>query len=261
LSLWSCNSEEKMNARLIPNILLKLFIATALLFSALAFTKPAYAQSTCQSPVTVVRGDTLFKISRRCDTTVSALLRANPEIKDRNLIYVGQKIVLPGALLPGTGSTDIYVIKKGDTLTSLARRFDTTLDRLLELNKDITNPSLIYEGQRLLVPKYGIPDPAPTPGQTYIVQRGDTLRILAARFDTTVDVLLRLNPTIIDPDRIYVGQKLVLPASVEIYTVVRGDTLRKIATRFDTSVQKLLELNPTIKDADIIYVGQILRIK
>lgn len=250
-----------MNAKVKSTILIKLFIAFGLLYSALAFTKPAYAQYTCQSPVTVVRGDTLFKIATRCGTTVSALLRANPEIKDRNLIYVGQEIVLPGALLPGTDTTDIYVIKRGDTLTNLASRFDTSIARLLELNKDISNPSLIYEGQRLIVPKYGIPEPAPTPGQTYIVQRGDTLRILAARFDTTVDVLLKLNPSITDPNRIYVGQKLVLPASVEIYTVVRGDTLREIASRFNTTIARLLELNPSIKDADLIYVGQILRIK
>jgi peptidoglycan DL-endopeptidase LytE len=250
-----------MDTRRLPTNLLKLFIAVALLFSVLAFTRPAYAESTCQSPVTAVRGDTLFKIASRCGTTVSALLRANPEIKDRNLIYVGQKIVLPGALLPGTGSTDIYVIKRGDTLTSLARHFNTTIDKLLELNKDITNPSRIYEGQRLVVPKASTPAPTPAPGQTYIVQRGDTLRIIAARFGTTVDELLKLNPNITDPNKIFVGQKLVLPASVEIYTVVRGDTLRKIATRFNTTVQKLLELNPTIKDADIIYVGQVLRIK
>jgi LysM repeat protein len=253
-----------MKAKVFSSILNKLLIAvlaTALLLGVFGATQTALAQSDCQSPVTVVSGDTLFKIAVRCDTTVAALLRANPEIKDRNKISVGQKIVLPGALLPGTGSTDTYVIKRGDTLTSLARRFNTTLDKLLELNTDITNPSRIYEGQRLQVPKSGSPAPTPAPGPTYIVQRGDTLRKIAARFGTTVNELLKLNPTIADPNKINVGQKLVLPAPVEIYTVVRGDTLRKIATRFNTTVQKLLELNPSIKDADIIYVGQVLRVK
>jgi peptidoglycan endopeptidase LytE len=250
-----------MNAKVLSSILLKLFIAAALLFSALAFTKPALAEANCQSPVTVVSGDTLFKIATRCGTTVSALLRANPDIKDRSKIYVGQKIILPGTILPGSGSTDTYVIKRGDTLTSLAKRFGTTVDKLLELNTEITNPSRIYEGQRLQVPKSGAPAPAPTPGQTYTVQKGDTLRIIAARFSTTVDDMLKLNPSITDPNKIFVGQKLVLPASVEIYVVVKGDTLRKIAARFNTTVDNLLKLNPTIKDANVIYVGQVLRIK
>jgi peptidoglycan endopeptidase LytE len=159
------------------------------------------------------------------------------EIKDRSKIFVGQKIVLPGALLTGSGSTNTYVIDKGDDLTSLAKHFSTTIDKLLELNKDITNPSRIYEGQRLVVPKPGTPAPTPTPsptpapttGSIYTVQKGDTLRILAARFGTTVDDLVRLNPNITDPNKIYVGQKLSMPDSVQLYTVVKGDTLRSIS--------------------------------
>lgn len=258
-----------MNTKNQPSILLKLFIAVTLLFSTLAYTKTALAQSTCQSPVSVASGDTLTKIAVRCETTVAALLRANPEIKDRSKIFVGQKIVLPGAFITGTGSTDTYVIDKGDTMTTLAKRFNTTIDKLLELNKDITNASRIYEGQRLQVLKSGAPAPTPTPsptpapttGSIYTVQKGDTLRILAARFGTTVDDLVRLNPKVTDPNKIYVGQKLTMPSSVQLYTVVKGDTLRSIAAVFNTTVQKLLELNTTIKDADIIYVGQVLRIK
>src|SRR5512147_2147824 len=120
-----------MNTKIQPSILLKLIIAVTLLFSTLAFTNTALAQSTCQSPVSVVKDDTLTKIAVRCETTVAALLRANPEIKDRSKIFVGQKIVLPGVLLTGTGSTDTYVIKKGDTLGSLAKHFNTTIDKLL----------------------------------------------------------------------------------------------------------------------------------
>jgi len=247
-----------MNANPTRSIILKLVIAAAMLFSTLSFARPALAQTACQSPVTVVRGDTLFKISIRCGTTVSALLRANPDIKDRSKIFVGQKIVLPGAVIPGTGSTDTYVISKGDTLTSLAKRFNTTVDKLLELNKDITNPSRIYVGQRLQVPTAQAPQP--TPGQTYTVQRGDTLRSIAARFGTTVEVLLKLNPGITDADKIVTGQKVVLPSTVQIYTIVKGDTLRIIANRFNTTIQKLLDLNPGIIDPDIIYVGQVLRI-
>lgn len=247
-----------MNAHPTRSIILKLIIAAALLFNMLTFASPALAQTACTSPVTVVRGDTLFRIAIRCGTSVSALLRANPDIKDRSKIFVGQKIVLPGAIIPGTGSTNTYVISKGDTLTSLAKRFNTTIDKLLELNKDITNPSHIYVGQRLQTPISQTTEPSP--GQTYTVQRGDTLRSIAARFGTTVEILLKLNPSITDADKIATGQKIVLPSTVQIYTIVKGDTLRIIANRFNTTIQKLLELNPAIKDADIIYVGQVLRI-
>lgn len=237
--------------------LLKLFTAVAILFSSLAFALPAAAQTVCGDRYTVIRGDTLFKIAGKCGTTVSALKRANPEIKADNIIYPNQVLLLPGAIIPGTGAIDIYIIQRGDTLSKLAVRFNTTIARLLELNPDIKNANLVYQGQRLSFPS----SRAPQPGQTYIVKRGDTLRKIAARFDTTVDVLLKLNPSIKDPNKIYVGQKLTLPASVTIHIVVRGDTLRAIASHYSTTVARILELNPEVKDPNVILVGQILRIR
>ena len=239
--------------------LLVLFIAAALALSSLAFVTPALAQGTCGDSETVVKGDTLQKIATRCGTTVAALMRANPDIKNRSLIYPGQVIMLPGAIIRGTGSTDIYIIQRGDTLFKLANRFNTTVDRLLELNAAITNRNVIYEGQRLNIPSNRTPDPVA--GQTYIVRRGDTLRSIASRFGTTVEVLLKLNPSITDANKISVGQSIVLPNTVTIYTVVRGDTLRLIASRYSTTVDALLKLNTSITDANKIYVGQVIRIK
>ncbi|MBE0409791.1 MAG: LysM peptidoglycan-binding domain-containing protein [Anaerolineales bacterium] len=239
--------------------LVKLITLAAVLLSATAWVQPAKAQADCGDKYSVVKGDTLFKISLRCGTTVNALMRANPHIRYRNLIYPGQVLVLPGAIIPDTGSQDIYIIKRGDTLRELANRFDTTVARLLELNPGIGNANLIYEGQRLAVPISSTPDPQP--GQTYVVHRGDTLRKIAARFDTTVDVLLKLNPQIKNANLIYNGQRLVLPESVTIYMVVRGDTLRMIAAKYDTTVAELMKLNPGIKNANLIYPGQVIRIR
>jgi LysM repeat protein len=250
-----------MNTRKFSISFLKLFLALAVLVSTFAFTPAAMAQADCGDSYTVVKGDTLFKIARQCGTTVSALKRANPEIGSRNIIYPNQVLVLPGALLIGTGSTDTYIVKRGDTLLKLATRFNTTVDRLLALNTDITNRNLIYEGQRLAVPSGRTPAPDPAPGQTYVVVSGDTLRKIADRFGVTVADILKLNPTITDPNRIFPGQRIVIPEAATHYTVVRGDTLRKIASRFDTTVAKLLELNPTIKDANLIFPGQVLRVR
>lgn len=248
-----------MTAKLRPLAILNLAILAALVLGSLAWAPPAMAQADCGESETVVRGDTLFKIATRCGTSVNALMRANPHIKDRRLIYPGQVVYMPGAILPGTDATDIYIVKKGDTLNKIATRFGTTVERLLELNTGITNPSVILEGQRISVPKS--PAPIPVTGNTYVVQRGDTLRKIAAKFNTTVDALLKLNPEIKDPNKIYTGQRLTVPGTSDTYVVQRGDTLRAIANRFNTTVDNLLKLNPSIKDPNKIFVGQVLRIR
>lgn len=236
-----------------------LFLVTAVLLSSLAFVPAAFAQSDCGDFYTVKRGDTLREIANLCETTVAALVRANPQIDNPNLIFPGQVLVLPGALLPGSGRFDTYVIQRGDTLRELAVRFDTTVARLLELNPEIKNASVIYEGQRLTVPASTIPDTGT--GRVYIVKRGDTLYRIALRFETTVNELLKLNPQITNRNRIFVGQTINLPPEEVTYVVQRGDTLRKIADRFETTVTALLELNPQIKNANLIFPGQVLRVR
>jgi LysM repeat protein len=236
----------------------RLLMIAIVLVTSLGFAPGALANAACGDSYTVVKGDTLRKIANRCDTSVSALQRANPQIKNPNLIYPGQVLVIPGAMMVGDGTYDVYVVQRGDTLSEIAKRFGTTTSKLLELNPAIKNASVIYEGQRLKVPVTKLPDTGST--QVYIVQKGDTLRKIAARFDTTVAELLELNPIIKNPNLIYTGQRLLVPVEVTTYTVQRGDTLKAIANRFDTTVQALLKLNPSIKDPDVIFVGQVLRI-
>jgi len=239
------------------------FVLVAVALSALATTSSAFAAG-CGSSVTVVSGDTLLKIANRCGTTVSALRRANPEVGTGNLIYPGQVLQLPGTILGTDGGYFIYIIARGDTLKGLATRFATTVEALLAANKDITNANVIYEGQRITV--YSSPStPAPTTpppagGQTYYVQKGDTLRIIAAKFNTTVDAILKFNTNITNPNVIYVGQAITLPGGLSTYIVQRGDTLRIIASRYGTTVENLLALNPTIKNANLIYVGQVIKV-
>ena len=237
---------------------LQLLVLLAMVFSAFAAAPAAYASSACGSSVTVVSGDTLYKIAARCGTTISALRLANPWLGNGNLIYAGQVLMLPGALVYGSNGYATYYVSRGDTLKSLAARFGTTMDALLSLNPSVVNANLIYEGQKLVVPASGS---VVVPGQGYVVERGDTLRIIANRFGTTIDAILKVNPQITNANIIYVGQTITIPAGVTNYVVQRGDTLRIIAARFGTTVDALLALNPQVYNANLIYTGQVIRVR
>lgn len=114
----------------------------------------------------VVRGDTMFKIARKLGTTVSFLAKWNPDIRNINLIFPGQRIsyyVEKEVWVDGDGnvvdnktkSSDtptverVYVVQRGDNLSMIARKLKTTLRNLLALNKDIKNPNLIYPNQKI----------------------------------------------------------------------------------------------------------------
>jgi LysM repeat protein len=108
-----------------------------------------------------------------------------------------------------------YVVRPGDTLFKISRQYGVSIQALAEANH-IVNPNLIYVGQVLVIPTGGgtvPPPPAPPPpgtGSTYVVQRGDTLSRIAARFGVTVTALAQAN-NIANPNVIYVGQVLTIP--------------------------------------------------
>ena len=114
-------------------------------FTAEAFL--AQAPAPARDTYTVRRGDTLWGIARRCNTTVSALASLN-HIADPNLIYPGQVLVLPRASAP---AADTYTVRPGDTLWAIAKRYHTTAAALTERNR-IADPNLIYPGQMLTIP-------------------------------------------------------------------------------------------------------------
>ena len=91
-----------------------------------------------------------------------------------------------------------YKIKKGDTLSGIAKKFNVTVQELCRWN-NISNPNRIYAGDVIFV--------SPPEGDytEYIIQRGDTLSSIAMRFGTTVKILMEDNPFIKDPDKIYAG--------------------------------------------------------
>ncbi len=147
-------------------------------------------------------GDTLFKIARRFGISLEELIAANPQISDPSKLLVGQRIIVPTEIPP---TPTIYIVRPGDTLYLIARRYGITLEELIRANPQISDPNQINVGDRINIPK-------PSDVISYIVQRGDTLFLIARRFGTTVETLLRLNPSITDPNLIFPGQSILVPA-------------------------------------------------
>ena len=106
-----------------------------------------------------------------------------------------------------------YVVIRGDSLSVIARRFNTSVSRLVSLNQ-LASRNRIAIGQRLLLPQDNVDASTmavATPGDgDYTVRRGDTLALIAARHGVTSQALLAVN-AIVDPQRIYPGQQLRLP--------------------------------------------------
>ena len=98
---------------------------------------------------TVVRGDNLTKIANKYKTTVSQLVAWN-NIKNPNLIYVGQKLIVGKKSPSPEPEKEYYVVKRGDNLSSIAKRYKTTVSQLCAWN-NIKNANLIIVGQVLRV--------------------------------------------------------------------------------------------------------------
>lgn len=103
-------------------------------------------------PYTIRAGDTYFSLAQRFNTTVAAIIAANPGV-DPNRLMIGQQICMPGAPVPGgcPGGTSEYTIRAGDTFFSIARRFNISVDALMRANPGV-DPDRLQIGQVICVP-------------------------------------------------------------------------------------------------------------
>lgn len=180
-----------------------------------------------------------------------------------------EPVVLSAHAQTGTCGTT-YTIQSGDTLTQIALRCGVLYADLRAANPTITNPDLIFPGQVINMPGSSGPGIPPTGGTTYTVVSGDRLFRIALRFNTTVAAIQAANPFITNPNLIYPGQILTIPAADggpgipptggTTYTVLSGDTLSGIAARFAVTLQSILNANTWITNPDLIFPGWVIQI-
>ena len=183
-----------------------------------------------------------------------------------------------------TATATYYTVQSGDTLSGIAVEYNTTTATLTSLN-NLSNPNLIYVGQRLLVKSASTSTAtstasatstsSTTSATTYTVKSGDTLSSIASSHNTTTAALTSLN-SLANPNLIYVGQVLKLAntttastsstssaastsSSATTYTVKSGDTLSSIASSYNTTTSTLTSLN-NLSNPNLIYVGQVLKV-
>src|SRR5690606_33632471 len=94
--------------------------------------------------------------------------------------------------------------------------------------------------------------------EIHVVQQGETLSFIAQQYDLTVTQLVEANQ-LPDPDRLAVGEALLIPQEV-VVAVQPGDSLFRIARQFGVSVTALVAANPQITNPDVILPGQLIRI-
>ncbi|MGE7185766.1 LysM peptidoglycan-binding domain-containing protein [Peribacillus sp. NPDC006672] len=158
-------------------------------------------------------GDTLSKIAKRYNLSLSALLKLNTNISNSDRIYIGQSIRVSGqapassSTAKNSNSSDTYTVKSGDTLDKIARVNNMTIQQLKSKN-NLTS-TLIFPGQVLKVNTLNnYTNNSKNTTEVYVVKLGDSLSTIANRYNLSLSALLKINPNISNSDRIRIGQSI-----------------------------------------------------
>ena len=174
---------------------------------------------------TVQKGDVLSRIARKFHTTVDAIIAEN-HLKNKNRVFAGQVLAIPsnGANVQNDVDQETvngcYVVQKGDTLSGIAKRFNTSIDDLRKNNR--LRNDVIYVGQKICltntepVSSHKEKDAlSKIDTEKYVVQAGDVLWNIARRCGMSVKDLMQINH-IDNPKNLRVGQVLYVKAAEPI---------------------------------------------
>lgn len=220
----------------------------------------------------VKKGDSLYSIAKRYNTTVKDITRLNNLTS--NSLTVGQLLII--AIDDNATSTPTtykdYVVKKGDSLYSIANKNNIIVDELKKINNLTSN--MLSIGQVLKLPTQDKGEEM----TMYTVQKGDSLYSIAKKFGITVDEIKSLNN--LTSNNLAIGEQLMIKGSMGdgpinpeeecigtgyaepqyiMYTVQRGDSLYTIARRYNTSVDNIKALNNLTNNN--LTIGEQLKIK
>jgi lipoprotein-anchoring transpeptidase ErfK/SrfK len=240
------------------NTPIRLLILAALTLAAFGLPHTALAQAECGEEVIVARGDSLSKIARRCGTTVDYLLEMNPDITNPSRIRVGQRIalvepepvapqldILPARGAPGSTievrATGIpsragvqFYIAHGSSEQEPDYRFldmvragpdgSVTILALIPDEGEEIDEWILAAGLRnraddsqLFTQVFQLSSETDEDAVIHVVVRGDRLVRIASRYGTNVTSIMKKNPDIENPHRIFVGQRIAIPGPDEQY--------------------------------------------
>ncbi len=166
----------------------------------------------------VQRGETMFSIAQRYGMTADTIAHTNG-VPDPRRIFVGQRLVIPNAKVDAEqDATTAHIVEAGDTLTTIATRYHTTWQHLVQIN-DLLSPNAVYAGQVVQVPtidtRAGTEESVHLPmegGLVYIVRPDDTLFRIALQYGIS-PWNLAASSHVANPALVYPGQELTIPGA------------------------------------------------
>ena len=211
-------------------------LAEAVVKSIANYAGVSYSPANMEGYYIVKKGDSLWSIASKNNTTVDNIKKLN-NLSSNNL-SVGQVLKLSyDSENEDIKESNIYMVKKGDSLWLIANKYGTTVDELKSENNLKSNTLSI--GQTLIIPE----KKENTNKISYVVKKGDSLWLIANKYDTTVEKIKSTNN--LKSNTLSIGQVLVIPSSSEFitYTVKKGDSLWLIANKYNTTADNIKKLN------------------
>jgi len=226
--------------------------AEAVVRAVSIYLKRPYVPEMGANVYKVQKGDSLYSIAIKFNTSVDELKRVNN--LTTNALNVGQILKLPTEI--ETENYITYTVKAGDNLYSIARTYNIAVTNLIEFN-NLPSTSLSI-GQQILIPVQEeiIEITEPTEYIEHVVKSGESLYSIGKKYGYTASELMQYNN--LKSNLLSIGQILRIPNVVSevTYTVKAGDNLYSIARTYNTSVDEIRSKN-NLK-SNLLSIGQVL---